>query len=155
MASFLPFASVIRTPTAAQCTSPDKNDTRTRWSFAKCCICSINRLRSFCRLKHPYQNIEDVVRRKYLMRFGCPVIILPDEILEHVPISEQAWRLTRSSRSSAWALNLLRKPLRPRLPVLPRITKGLNLDSNAVSKNTMRGYAIGTPILCIGKDIWA
>lgn len=54
-------------------------------------------------------------------------------------------RHTKSSKSSASALNLLTNPDKPRDPVLLMATIGLNLDSSAVSKKTIRGYAIGIP----------
>lgn len=52
---------------------------------------------------------------------------------------------TRSSNNSASALNLLTNPDKPIDPFLPSTTRGLNLDSSAASRNTMRGYAIGIP----------
>ena len=47
---FLPF-SVLNAPTAAQCTSPETNEMRTRFSMAIFCSCSMSQLRSFCRRK--------------------------------------------------------------------------------------------------------
>jgi hypothetical protein len=46
---------------------------------------------------------------------------------------------TRSSSNSASALNLLTKEESPRDPDFPRATRGLNFDSNAVSKKTNLG----------------
>ena len=53
---------------------------------------------------------------------------------------------TKSSNSSASALNLFTKPFKPKDPDLPNARRGLSLDDNAVSRNTMRGYAIGIPM---------
>lgn len=47
--SGVPFArSVLNSPIAAQCTSPERKVTRMRFTFAKFCNCSMNQLRSFC-----------------------------------------------------------------------------------------------------------
>lgn len=58
---------------------------------------------------------------------------------------------TRSSRSSASALNLFTKPDKPIEPARPRATSGLSFDSSAVSRKTIRGYAIGIPIIADGR----
>jgi len=58
----------------------------------------------------------------------------------------QRTRLTRSSNNSASALNLLTNPERPKEPFLPRCTSGLNFESSALSRKTIRGYAMGTPV---------
>ncbi len=64
-------------------------------------------------------------------------------------MSVNVWGVdTKSSKSSASALNLFTKPFKPQEPDLPNVTRGLNFDDKAVSKNTMRGYAIGIP-MCI------
>lgn len=63
--------------------------------------------------------------------------------------------LTRSSSSSASALNLLTKPDRPIDPFRPSATKGLSFESKALSRKTMRGYAMGMPaVLTVSIQRW-
>ncbi len=65
-------------------------------------------------------------------------------------MSVNVWDVnTKSSNSSASALNLFTKPFRPKDPDLPNVMRGLNFEDKAVSKKTMRGYAIGTPMLVL------
>lgn len=76
-------------------------------------------------------------RITYLVRFRRPMIVLknikdPDPPLWHE-------NLTKSSNSSASALNLLTNPESPSDPFLPNATRGLNFDPNAFSRNTIRG----------------
>ena len=54
--------------------------------------------------------------------------------------------LTRSSRSSASALNLLTKPDMPIAPFRPSATRGLSFVSRNDSRNVNRGYAMGIPV---------
>ena len=54
---------------------------------------------------------------------------------------------TRSSNNSASPLNLFTNPFKPKDPVLPNVTRGLNFDDNTLSRNAKRGYAIGIPVL--------
>jgi len=119
--------SVFKTPTAAQCTSPETKVTRIPLILAKFCICWMNQLRSLWR------------------QVGISGV--PGSVLNHSTL----WLLAvqwsfRSSSSSASALNLFTNPLNPIVPLRPRATSGLNLDSKADSRNTIRGYAIGIPV---------
>jgi hypothetical protein len=56
---------------------------------------------------------------------------------------------TRSSNNSASPLNLFTNPFNPNDPDLPNVTRGLNFDDNTVSRNAMRGYTIGIPVVTL------
>ncbi len=82
-----------------------------------------------------------------------PVIVLPKSKAQTgqvlIPPTPHTGYLTlqrtKSSNSSASALNLFTNPLRPSAPARPSATSGLNLLSSALSRKTRRGYAIGIP----------
>ena len=73
-----------------------------------------------------------------LVRLGSPVVVLAHKMSLAFKEEEESI-LTRSSSSSASALNLLTKPDKPIEPFRPRATKGLSFESSAVSRNTIRG----------------
>ena len=81
----------------------------------------------------------------HLVATGCPVIVLRKAMRHVLQQTKLTW-LTRSSNSSASALNLLTNPERPNVPFLPRWRRGLNFESRAVSRKTIRGYAMGIPV---------
>ena len=80
------------------------------------------------------------------MVFRRPMVVLQTTIKLGTEAREERIE-TRSSSSSASPLNLFTNPFNvPKAPDRPNVTRGLNFDDNAFSKNTMRGYAIGIPM---------
>ena len=79
---------------------------------------------------------------------GCPMIVLEKEKLV-LNVSKNKKLRTRSSNNSASPLNLFTNPFKPNDPDLPNVTRGLNFDDSMVSRNAMRGYTIGIPVLNI------
>lgn len=53
---------------------------------------------------------------------------------------------TKSSNNSGSPLNLFTNRFKPKDPDLPKVMRGLIFDSNLLSRNTIRGNAIGIPV---------
>ena len=128
-----------------------------RLTRAKFCNCAINQLRSFWKEWNSEFLIQFGGFRKQtnFMAPRRPMIVLHQQKggekghFKPSTFHHQPRRLTKSSNNSASELNLLTNPLSPSDPLLPSATKGLNLLSSAVSRNTMRGYAMGMPVCMI------
>ena len=81
------------------------------------------------------------------MSVRTPVVVLQSLSLTQRLSASDCRALTRSSSSSASALNLLTKLVKPKVPDFPKATKGLNLEPNDRSRNTNLGYAMGIPAI--------
>jgi hypothetical protein len=77
--------------------------------------------------------------------FGRPTANLEEKLAQDARGVEDV--KTRSSNNSAFALHLFTDPFNPDNPGLNNMARRLNFDANMDSRNTMRGYAIGTPVL--------
>lgn len=142
---FLSLMYVLKRPTAAQWTSPDKNVTRVcilnaySWSLTtKSFLSAYGGVTIMTRL-HCAMRIAFYA---HLVPLGSPMIILNAD-RERRTEKPCGFGHTKSSKSSASALNLFTNPFR--VPRFPSATRGFNFESKKDSIKVRRGYAMGIP----------